>query len=154
MRGPVVEAAGGPLRLRLEQQRLANLKEEATPGAGVVLSELIRENVVMGTDALLIDENKCIRCSNCVRACEDVHDDGQARLSLTGTVKFRRGKKTTTVKLTSPVATAAKRTVSIKLPAKAAAALKAKLKLSASLTLAASNANGSTTTKKAIKRLR
>jgi thioredoxin reductase/CRP-like cAMP-binding protein/Fe-S-cluster-containing hydrogenase component 2 len=71
----------------LAQQRLANLKEEATPGAGVVLSELIRENVVMGTDALLIDENKCIRCSNCVRACEDVHEDGQARLSLTG-IKF------------------------------------------------------------------
>jgi CRP-like cAMP-binding protein/thioredoxin reductase/Fe-S-cluster-containing hydrogenase component 2 len=75
------------LERRLASQRMATLTEEATPGAGVVLSELIRENVVMGTDALLIDENKCIRCSNCVRACEDAHADGQARLSLTG-VKF------------------------------------------------------------------
>ena len=75
------------LERRLASQRMATLNEEATPGAGVVLSELIRENVVMGTDALLIDENKCIRCSNCVRACEDAHEDGQARLSLTG-VKF------------------------------------------------------------------
>jgi Fe-S-cluster-containing hydrogenase component 2 len=41
----------------------------------------------MGTDALLIDEHKCVRCDNCIRACESVHEDGQARLSLTG-IKF------------------------------------------------------------------
>jgi Fe-S-cluster-containing hydrogenase component 2 len=52
-----------------------------------VLGELIREEVVMGTDALLIDEYKCVRCDNCIRACESVHPDGQARLSLTG-IKF------------------------------------------------------------------
>jgi CRP-like cAMP-binding protein/thioredoxin reductase len=72
------------LERKLEADRLATLKEEATPGAGRVLSELIREEVVMGTDALIIDEYRCVRCSNCIRACEDVHDDGQARLSLTG----------------------------------------------------------------------
>jgi len=38
----------------------------------------------MGTDALIIDNHKCIRCNNCLAACEGVHDDGQARLSLTG----------------------------------------------------------------------
>lgn len=69
---------------KLEERRLASLVAEATPGAGNVLSELIREEVVMGTDALIIDNHKCIRCGNCVDACEGVHEDGQARLSLTG----------------------------------------------------------------------
>jgi CRP-like cAMP-binding protein len=69
---------------KLEERRLASLVAEATPGAGNVLSELIREEVVMGTDALIIDNHKCVRCNNCVAACEGVHEDGQARLSLTG----------------------------------------------------------------------
>lgn len=69
---------------KLEERRVASLVAEATPGAGNVLSELIREEVVMGTDALIIDNHKCVRCNNCVEACEGVHDDGQARLSLTG----------------------------------------------------------------------
>lgn len=72
---------------KLEERRIATLVAEATPGSGEVLSDLIREEVVMGTDALLIDEHKCIRCNNCIHACEGVHDDGQARLSLTG-IKF------------------------------------------------------------------
>jgi CRP-like cAMP-binding protein/thioredoxin reductase len=75
------------LESRLEADREATLKEEATAGAGRVLGELIREEVVMGTDALLIDEHLCVRCNNCIRACESVHEDGQARLSLTG-IKF------------------------------------------------------------------
>jgi len=75
------------LEKKLQTDRLATLKEEATAGAGRVLGELIREEVVMGTDALLIDEYKCVRCDNCIRACESVHADGQARLSLTG-IKF------------------------------------------------------------------
>jgi Fe-S-cluster-containing hydrogenase component 2 len=69
---------------KLEERRVATLVAEGTPGAGNVLSELIREEVVMGTDALIIDNHKCVRCGNCVAACEGVHADGQARLSLTG----------------------------------------------------------------------
>ncbi len=38
----------------------------------------------MGTHSLMIDDHKCVRCNNCIRACESVHEDGQARLSLTG----------------------------------------------------------------------
>ncbi|HEX7151347.1 MAG TPA: cyclic nucleotide-binding domain-containing protein [Thermoanaerobaculia bacterium] len=75
-----------PLR-KLEERRIAGLIAEATPGSGSILSDLIREEVVMGTQTLLIDDHRCIRCSNCIRACEGVHDDGQARLSLTG-IKF------------------------------------------------------------------
>jgi CRP-like cAMP-binding protein/NADH dehydrogenase FAD-containing subunit len=69
---------------KVEERRIAALIFEATPGAGNVLNDLIREEVVMGTQTLLIDEHRCIRCGNCVDACEGVHADGQARLSLTG----------------------------------------------------------------------
>ncbi|MFP5245836.1 MAG: cyclic nucleotide-binding domain-containing protein, partial [Thermoanaerobaculia bacterium] len=72
-----------PLR-KLEERRIAGLVAEATPGSGNILGDLIREEVVMGTQTLLIDEHRCIRCGNCIAACEGVHDDGQARLSLTG----------------------------------------------------------------------
>lgn len=72
-----------PLR-KLEERRIAGLIAEGTPGSGNLLGDLIREEVVMGTQTLLIDEHRCIRCGNCIAACEGVHDDGQARLSLTG----------------------------------------------------------------------
>jgi CRP-like cAMP-binding protein/thioredoxin reductase/Fe-S-cluster-containing hydrogenase component 2 len=74
-------------RKKLEERRIAGLIADATPGAGNLLEDLIREEVVMGTQTLIIDEHKCIRCGNCVNACEGVHVDGQARLSLTG-IKF------------------------------------------------------------------
>lgn len=68
----------------LSQRRVESLRSEATPGVGEVLSQLIESEAVMGTDVLLIDNHKCVRCGNCIAACEGVHDDGQARLSLTG----------------------------------------------------------------------
>ena len=75
---------GSDLLAKLEERRLATLRAEATPGAGRILTDLIREEVVIATDALIIDDYKCVRCGNCVAACEGVHEDGQARLSLTG----------------------------------------------------------------------
>ena len=72
---------------KLEERRIASLIADATPGSGNILNDLIREEVVMGTQTLIIDEHKCIRCGNCIAGCEGVHDDGQARLSLTG-IKF------------------------------------------------------------------
>ena len=77
------ELREAPLR-KLEERRIEGLIAEATPGSGSILGDLIREEVVMGTQTLLIDEHRCIRCGNCVSACEGVHDDGQARISLTG----------------------------------------------------------------------
>jgi len=68
----------------LERKKLASLSSEASPGVGEVLSQLIETEAVIGTDVLVIDNHKCVRCGNCVSACEGVHDDGQARLSLTG----------------------------------------------------------------------
>ncbi len=69
---------------KAEENRIASLVAEATPETSGVLEELIREEVVMGTHTLLIDEHLCVRCNHCIEACEGVHDDGQARLSLTG----------------------------------------------------------------------
>jgi CRP-like cAMP-binding protein/thioredoxin reductase/Fe-S-cluster-containing hydrogenase component 2 len=74
-------------RKKLEERNIAGLIAEATPGSGNLLTDLIREEVVMGTQTLIIDEHRCIRCGNCVSACEGVHTDGQARISLTG-IKF------------------------------------------------------------------
>jgi CRP-like cAMP-binding protein/thioredoxin reductase len=67
-----------------ERKKLESLTAEALPGAGEVLSQLIETEAVIGTDVLVIDNHKCVRCGNCIAACEGVHDDGQARLSLTG----------------------------------------------------------------------
>src|SRR5712671_2240642 len=80
------ELREAPLR-KLEERRIASLIADATPGSGNILNDLIREEVVMGTQTLIIDEHKCIRCGNCIAGCEGVHQDGQARLSLTG-IKF------------------------------------------------------------------
>lgn len=69
---------------KLEERREKALLAAATPGSGEITSHIIDNEIAMGTNALLIDEYKCIRCGNCITACEGVHDDGQARLSLTG----------------------------------------------------------------------
>ena len=68
----------------LSVRRIDSLRSEATPGVGEVLSKLIESEAVIGTDVLLIDNHKCVRCGNCISACEGVHPDRQARLSLTG----------------------------------------------------------------------
>jgi CRP-like cAMP-binding protein/thioredoxin reductase/Fe-S-cluster-containing hydrogenase component 2 len=78
---------GDGVRKELERRRIEGLIADAKPGSGNILRDLIREEVVMGTQTLIIDEHKCIRCGNCIAGCEGVHRDGQARLSLTG-IKF------------------------------------------------------------------
>lgn len=68
----------------LGKKEAASLSREVMQ-FGEVLSQLIESEAVIGTDVLLIDNHKCVRCGNCIAACENVHDDGQARLSLVGT---------------------------------------------------------------------
>ncbi|MCZ6800825.1 MAG: cyclic nucleotide-binding domain-containing protein, partial [Nitrospirae bacterium] len=46
------------------------------------IDRMMKAGVFEGTDVLLIDENKCIRCDQCVTACADTHD-GQTRLYRT-----------------------------------------------------------------------
>lgn len=68
----------------LGRKEAASLSREVMQ-FGEVLSQLIESEAVIGTDVLLIDNHKCVRCGNCIAACENVHSDGQARLSLVGT---------------------------------------------------------------------
>jgi putative YpdA family bacillithiol system oxidoreductase len=67
-------------KLRADIQRLLIRQQamEIMPGQGV-FQRALHEDVFVGTDVLLIDENKCVRCDNCVKACADTHN-GQTRL--------------------------------------------------------------------------
>ncbi len=80
--------------------------------------------------------------------------DRAARLVLRGTVRFKAGRRTTTVKLPSSTATARTRVATIRLPARAARALKARRTLSATLTLRATTDGGTATATRRVKRLR
>lgn len=71
------------LRLRLQaeyRQRAAeNLRMQAAPEGGDVISFLVSQGVGEATDILLIDEALCIRCDNCEKACAETHG-GTSRL--------------------------------------------------------------------------
>jgi putative YpdA family bacillithiol system oxidoreductase len=54
---------------------------------GHVIGEMMKEGVFEGTDVLLIDENKCVRCDQCVNACAGTHG-GQTRLYRTEGIIF------------------------------------------------------------------
>ncbi|MDX1569535.1 MAG: cyclic nucleotide-binding domain-containing protein [Xanthomonadales bacterium] len=74
----------GELRLRLQaeyrQRAAANLRMEATPEGGDVISFLVSQGVGEATDILLIDEALCVRCDNCEKACAETHG-GTSRLN-------------------------------------------------------------------------
>ena len=80
--------------------------------------------------------------------------DTTAKLTLSGSVRYKSAKKTKTLKLTRVTATATTRTLKLKLPAAARKALRARKTVSASFTLMASNAGGDTRTTARVKRLR
>lgn len=79
---------GRTLRQTMERRLIENqaLQLMASRGSGK-LDELLKEGVFQGTDVLLIDESKCVRCNNCVTACAATHN-GQTRLYLNGGVLF------------------------------------------------------------------
>jgi CRP-like cAMP-binding protein/Fe-S-cluster-containing hydrogenase component 2/thioredoxin reductase len=56
-----------------------NLRMESQPEAGDLISFLMQQGLGEATDVLLIDENYCIGCDNCEKACAETHD-GTSRL--------------------------------------------------------------------------
>ena len=48
-------------------------------GTSMLKRREAEKEVIEATDVLLIDENKCVRCDNCVKACAETHN-GQTRL--------------------------------------------------------------------------
>ncbi len=57
----------------------ANVRMQAQPNAGDLISFLVQQGLGEATDVLLIDEELCIGCDNCERACADTHG-GTSRL--------------------------------------------------------------------------
>ena len=83
---------GSTLRQSMSHRLIEHqaLQLMASKGSGQ-LDELLKGGVFQGTDVLLIDETKCVRCNNCVTACAATHN-GQTRLyrhegALFGTLK-------------------------------------------------------------------
>ena len=69
---------------RLITGHLVGAREESL---GQPISAMMKEGVFEGTDVLLIDENKCVRCDQCVKACAETHG-GQTRLYRTEGIIF------------------------------------------------------------------
>ncbi len=71
------------LRSRVQEkikERLSeNLRMEAAPEAGDLISFLMQQGLGEATDVLLIDESLCIGCDNCEKACAETHG-GTSRL--------------------------------------------------------------------------
>ena len=71
------------LRERIQKtvkERLSeNLRMEAAPEAGDLISFLMQQGLGEATDVLLIDEALCIGCDNCEKACAETHG-GTSRL--------------------------------------------------------------------------
>jgi CRP-like cAMP-binding protein/thioredoxin reductase/Fe-S-cluster-containing hydrogenase component 2 len=75
------------LELEAERRRMRFVEMEVRPELAEMGRFMTAEEVVVGDNVLLIDENRCVDCDQCVRACESVHEDGQTRLKRTG-MKF------------------------------------------------------------------
>lgn len=79
------------LKKRFEEEakrrHLRTLEMHVRPELAEVGGFMVREELIVGDNVLLIDENRCIQCDQCVSACEGVHEDGQTRIKRTG-MKF------------------------------------------------------------------
>jgi len=69
------ERVQAKVRKRLSE----NLRMEAAPEAGDLISFLMQQGLGEATDVLLIDETLCIGCDNCEKACAETHG-GTSRL--------------------------------------------------------------------------
>jgi len=69
------ERVQGTVKDRLSE----NLRMEAAPDAGDLISFLMQQGLGEATDVLLIDESLCVSCDNCEKACAETHG-GTSRL--------------------------------------------------------------------------
>ena len=73
------------------KERLSeNLRMEAAPEAGDLISFLMQQGLGEATDVLLIDESLCIGCDNCEKACAETHG-GTSRLDRAAGPFLRTG---------------------------------------------------------------
>lgn len=64
---------------KVHERLSQNLRMEAQPDAGDIISFLMQQGLGEATDVLLIDEALCVGCDNCEKACAETHD-GTSRL--------------------------------------------------------------------------
>ncbi|MEL7184864.1 MAG: cyclic nucleotide-binding domain-containing protein [Pseudomonadota bacterium] len=69
------ERVQSTVKVRLSE----NLRMEAAPEAGDLISFLMQQGLGEATDVLLIDESLCVGCDNCETACAETHG-GTSRL--------------------------------------------------------------------------
>jgi Fe-S-cluster-containing hydrogenase component 2/CRP-like cAMP-binding protein len=67
------------LQTKIKERLSENLRMEAAPEAGDLISFLMQQGLGEATDVLLIDESLCIACDNCEKACAETHG-GTSRL--------------------------------------------------------------------------
>jgi CRP-like cAMP-binding protein/Fe-S-cluster-containing hydrogenase component 2 len=67
------------MQTKIKERLSENLRMEAAPEAGDLISFLMQQGLGEATDVLLIDESLCIACDNCERACAETHG-GTSRL--------------------------------------------------------------------------
>ncbi len=67
------------IQTKVKERISENLRMEAAPDAGDLISFLMQQGLGEATDVLLIDESLCIGCDNCETACAETHG-GTSRL--------------------------------------------------------------------------
>ncbi|MCH7637218.1 MAG: cyclic nucleotide-binding domain-containing protein, partial [Proteobacteria bacterium] len=67
------------VQTKVKERISENLRMEAAPDAGDLISFLMQQGLGEATDVLLIDESLCIGCDNCEKACAETHG-GTSRL--------------------------------------------------------------------------
>ncbi len=67
------------IQTKVKERISENLRMEAAPDAGDLISFLMQQGLGEATDVLLIDESLCIGCDNCEKACGETHG-GTSRL--------------------------------------------------------------------------
>lgn len=76
--------------VQAEAKAVANLRRldvDLAEGVTFIANRLqIQAEVMPNLDVLAINENICVRCDNCVKACAAAHEDGISRLIRKGTI--------------------------------------------------------------------
>ncbi len=67
------------IQTKVKERISENLRMEAAPDAGDLISFLMQQGLGEATDVLLIDESLCVGCDNCEKACAETHG-GTSRL--------------------------------------------------------------------------
>jgi Fe-S-cluster-containing hydrogenase component 2/thioredoxin reductase/CRP-like cAMP-binding protein len=62
-----------PLQLQASRHVVDNARLQVRPEVGSVVNFLMKEGLGEATDVLVIDENLCIGCDNCEKACAETH---------------------------------------------------------------------------------